>query len=122
MIGRCDTVSQIFHRSQITHISHNVLQRFHFLCFLPCPKSSYWKGAGLHEILRKHDRIKKNLNFLRSASVFLVSLGVCRHSSALLVSSGRVCLAPKVCWDVDSTLQVDSVLRKQRLVTILALN
>lgn len=50
------------------------------------------------------------------------SLSVCCRSSALLVSSGRVCLAPKVCWDVDSTLQVDSVLRKQRLVTILALN
>lgn len=67
-------------------------------------------------------RKTRNFNFLRSASVFLASLSVGRRSSALLVSSGRVCLAPKVCWDVDSTLQVDSVLRKQRLVTILALN
>lgn len=87
--------------------------------FLPWPKSSHWK--------RKQDLTETWLNRGKNARLQFPPICICRShvsvcSSALLVSSGRVCLALKVCWDVDSSLQVDSVLRKQRLVTILALN
>lgn len=73
------------------------------------------------QFIKTFEKCKTSISFDLHLSL-LISLPVGPCSSALLVSSGRVCLALKVCWDVDSALQVDSALRKQRLVTILALN